>query len=83
MGNSDFTLESILLLESDITDKGRGRPWGLFSCSEVPNLVFSTTYLRGSSTPSAFPRLHRGLRFPPLISGEKDGGLPPVTFEKA
>jgi len=32
--------------------------------------------------PSAFPSTGSGLRLPPLISREKDGGLPPVTVEK-
>ena len=31
---------------------------------------------------SAFPSTGSGLRLPPLISREKDSGLPPVTTEK-
>ena len=37
--------------------------------------------MAGRLAPSAFSR-KRELRFPPLISCEKDGGLPPVTSEK-
>jgi hypothetical protein len=55
----------------------------LFFRSEAPGLVFSAAYLRGSFAPSAFPSTSSGLRFPPLISREKDSGLPPVTTEKA
>ena len=36
----------------------------------------------GESCPLRIPPTSRGLRFPPLISREKDGGLPPVTKEK-
>jgi hypothetical protein len=49
--------------------------------------VFSATYLRGSLAPSSFPSALRqaqgsGLRFPPLISRENNGGLPPVTAKR-
>jgi hypothetical protein len=60
-----------------------GKDWHLFFCSEAPGLVFSMTYLRGKLAPSAFPSTGSGLRLPPQISHEKDGGLPPVTSEKA
>jgi len=36
----------------------------------------------GESCPLRIPPINRGLRFPPLISREKDSGLPPVTSEK-
>ncbi len=44
----------------------------------------------GESCPPRIPPINQGLRFPPLISREKDGGLrlgrarrgPPVTTEK-
>ena len=37
----------------------------------------------GESCPLRIPPTSRGLRFPPLISREKHGGLPPGTSEKA
>ncbi len=42
--------------------------------------VFSVTYPWGSSAPSAFPSTGSGLRLPPRISHEKDGGLPPALL---
>jgi len=36
----------------------------------------------GDSCPLRIPPTSRGLRFPPLISREKDGGLPPVTQKR-
>jgi len=42
-----------------------------------------TTYQQGILAPSAFsPKKSGELRLPPLISREKDSGLPPVTTEK-
>jgi hypothetical protein len=71
------------LFTLDVTEKGVRWSWGLFFCSEAPGLVFSTTYQRGILAPSAFtPDKSGELRLPPLISREKDSGLPPVTTEK-
>ena len=36
----------------------------------------------GESYPFRIAPTGRGLRFPPLISREKEGGLPPITSEK-
>ena len=42
-------------------------------------MVFSTAYLRPANISGApHPLTSRGLRFPPLISREKHGGLPPA-----
>jgi len=36
----------------------------------------------GESCPLRIPLINQGLRLPPLISREKNSGLPPVTLEK-
>jgi len=36
----------------------------------------------GESCPLRTPLINQGLRFPPLISSEKNSGLLPVTSEK-
>jgi hypothetical protein len=36
----------------------------------------------GESCPLRIPPINRGLRFPPLISREKEEGLPPVTQKR-
>ena len=45
-----------------------------------PGLFYDLS--EGESCPLRIPPINRRLRFPPLISREKDGGLPPVTTEK-
>ena len=54
---------------------------GLFLRSEAPGLVFSATYLWGSSAPSAFSACG-GAAASPTDKSRKNGGLPPVTSEK-
>jgi len=58
------------------------RDMGPFLRSEAPGLVFSATYPWGSFAPDPFPSTGSGLRLPPQISHEKNGGLPPVTSER-
>ena len=59
------------------------RSFLLFPDLQNRDLVFSTTYLRPAPRGSAFsPNKSGELRLPPLISREKDSGLPPVTTEK-
>jgi hypothetical protein len=51
-------------------------------CGGFPPASPERLAMAGRLAPSALPR-NRGLRFPPLISREKDDGLPPGTSEKA
>jgi len=55
------------------------RPYLSFQGSR-PGLFYDLSV--GEFCPLRIPLINQGLRLPPLISREKDSGLPPVTSEK-
>ena len=74
--------------ESPLSKTGRGprvTQRVVKTFSSVPSLRPGLFYdlSTGDSCPLRIPPTSRGLRFPPLISREKHGGLPPVTQKRS